>query len=53
MKVIVVLIMFVLFAREVAALIHTIRVENHGAIIRECCYLCGLVVLAKFIGEML
>ena len=53
MKAIVILIMLALFAREVAALIHTIRMENRGAIIRECCYLCGLVVLAKFIGEML
>ena len=53
MKLLVVLIMLALFAREVAALIHTIHIENHGAIIRECCYLCGLVILAKFIGEML
>lgn len=53
MKTFVVLIMLVFFAREVAALIHTIRIENHGAIIRECYYLCGLVILAKFVGGVL
>lgn len=53
MKLVIVLIMLAFFAREIAALIHTIRIENHGATIRECCYLCGLVILAKSIGEML
>lgn len=53
MKAIVVLIMLFLFAREIVALILAIRMENRSTIIRECCYLCGLVVLAKFIGNAL
>ena len=53
MKLTIILLVILLFAREIAALIKVIRLEDNIAVLIECGYLCGLVVLAKFLGGVL
>ncbi len=53
MKIVIVLIMFILFSREIFNLCVALHKEDNIQIIAEIIIFCGLVFLANFLGSVL